>query len=1274
MDICWSDDDSSSVDAAPVFEASAPLSVEHPLQSTSVPSVTNCAGCSSEGGDGLDVEIARTGPVTGDARDCLNDEGMEIGDGDLGGPTDLGHGTGDAEATAGRRRGRGGDGEGGPGQASSAAASDGLQPRRSYAQSRPGPSHGKGGRKKGSGRRTKQNFGRGLRRVLGVLLSETTAENLSSDCDVPLAAAREALTLLQSWSSTTGREEVWLVPGVFGVIARWGEWRRDMHGNCASVCVWLSEDGHCRCTCVGTNVHQDNYAHGRPTRCQHAGTMEGVLEELSGALGIPPGRVREHLRKKMHRDPGAADGQAQDSDGLTFHVVGALHVAVCPSPAGALPVPLYLTATRSSCGFCPGARARVCSHLSVAYEAGAPYRGHRTSAQGKTRSLELSSVSRLPLPLVDCVAAVRTNADVCALTVAGGVFKIPAPLRCGFCTDRDKPHELSGASTRMGAIACSRGFCKMEVGVAKCSSCLQWVCRDGRDEHVVLLTMTSAATVTWVRSMALTTSEGMSLTTSVTRWIRTVRRETAAGVLPGERPARSGRVLRSIVLIGLDLMVTNLPPALFTCRHCMDADGRYECVSADSIWVGFGSGAEHVRFDHVTEAVPVNENAIRAAYLVRGESVRRVVRDVMKPRKPIKLLSKSVRAAERAVGFLVPDALPTKHAVAATEGELSIGTVLASVFDVKAAASKLLVAFKTALRTYKVRGSLESERRKAIAQHLSDYIANNGGDEHPATKSVPTPSAPSSTKAGGLAAGNADAAAAQREAADGGAELAGRADAAAAALPKETGTRAGGGAAAAIREKAVAAAAAPVAATSGQGRAAHAPRPGDGRATRPDRRVRSISLVEEHTSPKDNAAKKKRGAPATTMAPGTDGRQTKGRKPDCGRKAFVAGKGAADTNSPFLQPAVKKLGQDARRELLSSVTAITIDSVVLPFRPSHAPTLRQLAASLQHDDYKTVIGRLLSMSTSDEPLSDMDEDCKPVVEMLRELRFVQLGVRSCALLFAALPALAGALARCLLSVARSIDNFVSEWRKGPHAALQYEKTWSGGGRSQEEMHGDFKKAYPDASTNHRRTGTCAPSLPQCRPEPFLWAEVLSTGMCSKHYAKAHKFSPGAMTFCCGCKHPLILAFTVLDRKEAPQVLLNMLLTRFARIPKFLIYDFACGAFRVALGKLGWLLLDCTVVSDRFHMFNHLCSDAFDPRSYTKMDGVDTGAPEQRNAPIRRIQTTLQGMGVVPYANLLAYQTAVLNHEAQTKWSMGVNRLPEDVDLAGAYFSKFPCSC
>jgi len=95
--------------------------------------------------------------------------------------------------------------------------------------------------------------------------------------------------------------------------------------------------------------------------------------------------------------------------------------------------------------------------------------------------------------------------------------------------------------------------------------------------------------------------------------------------------------------------------------------------------------------------------------------------------------------------------------------------------------------------------------------------------------------------------------------------------------------------------------------------------------------------------------------------------------------------------------------------------------------------------------------------------------------------------------------------------------------------------------------------------------------------------------------------------------------SVLNCKEVLQVLLNMLLTPFARLPHFLICEFACGAFWLALGMLGWMIMDCTVVLKCSYMFNHLCCDSFDPRSYEKMDGADSGAPEQRNAPIRRIQ-------------------------------------------------------
>lgn len=1072
-----------------------------------------------------------------------------------------------------------------------------------YGQNRPGPKHGGGGRRKGSGRQTRTNFGRGARRAIGSYLCETSAEALSSACGIPMAAGERTVKMLHEWSTLPGSEEVWLVPGVFGVVARWGEWRRDSQGKSASVCVWLGSDGLSRCTCIGATSHHDNHVLERRTTCRHAGIFDALLGDIASALGAPADKVRQQFVKRVQQER-EADGDDQlAAHGSTFHVLSGLYVAVCPSAIGVVPVPVYLTSTRSSCSFCLGARTRCCSLLAVAQECGAPNRAHHASAQSSTRSLEVSAVSRLPLPLHNCIAAVRLNGEVSALAAAGGVFSVPAPSRCLYCTSRGEEHELSNPSTREGVMVCSRGFCKTEVVVSKCSSCKQWVSRDGRDQHIILLTTTTAATVCWARSMASSAADGMALTTSTTRWLRAVRRGMVAGVLPQDCPTRSGRILRNIVLVALKLMVEQLPSALFSCHHCMDADGRYLCVSAASIWVGFGSGVEHVTFQHVTEAVPENRQAVRAAYLVRGESVRRVIRDVMNPCKDFKLLARTTRPAEIAVSLLLPEALPSTRILEATAAEEAIAKLLSSVYDMEKAGRKLLVALKGALATYKTRNRAEGERRSAAARHLSAYI----DAKRPMT--TPAPSGPTTP-----------AEHPPRGAADGGTAPSRRH----ATTPTPVGL---------VRNDAV-------------------PVKSAGASNFPGRAKLLLVVRPANVASHGWAAKK--------------------RKPDCGRKAFNAGKGDVDTTSPFLRSHIKELDKDSRRELLSFVTAITIDSVVLPFRPCHAAVLRTLAEDLLRPDHPTVMAGALALATSGEQLSAADKT--PTVELLRDLRFMHLGVPSCVSLFPKVVELNGALAGVLVRISESIDKFVLEWRNGPEQTRKYQESWGGVGKSQAELCDVFKKAHPSASGNHEVTGTCAPSLPQCRPEPFLWEEVLSTGMCSKHYAKAHKFSPGAMTFCCGCKHPLILAFTVLDRKEAPQVLLNMLLTRFARLPRFLIYDFSCGAFRVALGKIGWLLMDCTIVSDRFHIFNHLCSDAFDPRSYTALDGVDSGAPEQRNAPIRRIQTTLQGMGVAPYTNLLAYQTGLLNHEAQTKWDLGVERLPEDVDLAGAYFSKYACLC
>lgn len=134
---------------------------------------------------------------------------------------------------------------------------------------------------------------------------------------------------------------------------------------------------------------------------------------------------------------------------------------------------------------------------------------------------------------------------------------------------------------------------------------------DGQGQHIILLSRTTACTAVWARSQARAASQATALSISTTRWLRAAGREVAAGVLPRERLKSSGHTLRELALTGLRLMTDRLEPALFTCLRCLQDDGSYLCITADSIRVGYGSRAsENDRFEHVSKKVPENDAAV----------------------------------------------------------------------------------------------------------------------------------------------------------------------------------------------------------------------------------------------------------------------------------------------------------------------------------------------------------------------------------------------------------------------------------------------------------------------------------------------------------------------------------------------------------------------------------------------------------------------------------------------------------------------------------------
>lgn len=184
---------------------------------------------------------------------------------------------------------------------------------------------------------------------------------------------------------------MWKFPGLFGTIARWEPWGRTDTGKSSSACTWLESGCFSRCTCVESDGYWDDCAHERPTTCRIAVTLSIVIEEMASACNISCDAMRQRLLA----------GTDQITAAQAYRVLGGLYVVVCPSEDSRLPVPVpaYFTAKRASCAFCAGGCARDRGHITAARESGAPKHDKRSVRALREMSLEVTSVTSLPMPL-----------------------------------------------------------------------------------------------------------------------------------------------------------------------------------------------------------------------------------------------------------------------------------------------------------------------------------------------------------------------------------------------------------------------------------------------------------------------------------------------------------------------------------------------------------------------------------------------------------------------------------------------------------------------------------------------------------------------------------------------------------------------------------------------------------------------------------------------------------------------------------------------------------
>jgi len=1071
---------------------------------------------------------------------------------------------------------------------------------------RRGGAAGMGGRPSGTGARTRENFSRGSLRVLAEALQLRGVAALLDDLvlgEVGLDERAAFTDLLSDWRGAAGKEEIYAMPYIFGVVARFSIWGKTDQGKRSCCCTWISADASVRCTCLGSDTYNADISINRSSPCEHSLIFVEAIALMAASLKVPNVVVRQWLFSSMaarSRDvPSADDLVDEEAPVWRFHkdVV----VVVSPHRGTTVPVPVHLPKKGVSCGFCPLSSVRGCSHTKLAEQ----YRVSNGNApiQLTSTSCVRSTVSTKSLSLFNCPGAIAFDRRVGELARWGGVYVLPAPDACPHCNAALTDVAAHQASTMPAIIHSTLGPCGMSVLRRRCPACELLCSRDGREDGVVLLSLTSGSTVAWARKCSEFVRSGTHISDVLSQCLSDWAGLKSAGLLPRTAKSRGADTLRAIILAYMRLCVVDPDRSLYDCTTCKMPCGRYLVVTSDCICLGYDANSQPFSFEHVCEAVPPVNTQSREGCLVVGEQARRMMRHALVPDDPAAVTDRTLRSAELALSCLFPVNPEGDGNSEEPSASKSIRKLLGMVWRVDAAALPLAESLLAAYRSTQVKPIKERQQRAAAAVKLAKSIEQ-------------------------WRAANPDAV----------------------ALYEACRIQA-------QKDLAAEAAAAAAAANGGEG----ADGAGSSRAVPPPSRRQ-----RRRTQAKKGAVK-----------PGDEP--------------------ALNIPKPLLQPHMQRLDANDADHICRMVLAFTLDPVIAGIKVRHFAGLEDLCRMLRSSNPRVAINLVVGEATS--RLSDGAAK-GPAAACLFELRHIMVALQAAALVFESVPSFATSIASVLDDAVSCARAFYADFAVDLKSRHEYMDRYLKDGATDEEMVAVFQERYPNASASTNKTGVYTPGRDQCRAEPFEKGDKTPCGTCEKGFNSSDKYSDGALTLCCACAHPKILGIVVLDRKESPQVLINALLSRFPRLPRYLVYDFACGVVRCAMSKLPWMLREMSVVSDRFHVCNHTCSHFYNANSYGELDFKNTLTHEQRNASIRKMEQILRGAGRYGYLALLCYQTSVLNSFAESRSVYQKSALeeaaaidaarpaglttaasakprvtlPVHFDLRADYFRRHPCRC
>lgn len=1105
-------------------------------------------------------------------------------------------------------------------------------------------------------------------------------------------------------------------------------------GTPSVVSTWMNHEGAICCSCVGRSAHvgRVRVSSSADSPCAHARTFEAAVSRLCWRMRVTVPMFRKQVPSVFDGDDatGGADNAATtayatedwDAEGpVEVFRAGQSVVAVVMSGVGSHQVvaPVLCSRKSTSCSFCDTAAGFSCVHALRCRSISRGTGGAADALVKKCGSDDVDAArSKLPISVFNCPRSVKVDIEVCGLMQQGKALVLAAPEKCPTCLSADNKGQIK---VDTGEVLCTMGFCRMELHSFYCSGkeCCRRIYPDGRDNCVVILSSSSASTAVLLRDMAReVTTGGSTFGACFRRWHNKYLDLRDSGTYPAMMSIspKSRQTVSSMFFLGLRLMCRDPPLWAFRCSDCQDEEGRFRVVTADGIWMGFLTRLASGQYQHPSQPCASVKARVEAASFHLSEWARRYLRMALKqPSKVVVIKAGQLRSAMRALAFLCPAALPNvTESLSESKKEClqHLVAMLGSVWSLQHACVSLCDGIVVFIK--KLLGPRSTLSADAIVQHRQtlqqlgewkagvlrpnfsgdvvgddvgaaapapllvghgdgDHPPAHGGavgDGHIAGAAAPAPApAPENPGVGG------------RAGAEVGGVVAGGGHAEGAGVPAPAAAGAGAVAGAAIGGAAVgggpvAGAGAPAPAAAAVGGDFGAPAAGQvlrgpiGAAVAGGEGVDPAARREQNIGHRQNRA----GVDAPAFALPLGARRARAPAASA-RQRHLDRSTSEPGESRCLLPAVADLGVTLHKDVASFCLALAVDPVVNTYKMRHCQALSSLSGLLKAESAMQQLNELFkncSDSVDAHPgLPDAEVQMSLLLVEHRMLFSFLAAISSSVTVF---ESLRRKVADVLSSLRVVVEDYYSTALDPDGSAAAFCERWGDPRVSPEQLRRRFKLDFPDASDDPLLTGAFFPGLFMCRPGAFAATDPPELGTCAKNYEEVHKhFSPGTFTICCACAHPKVIGFVVLDKREGPPSLLNAIISYFALLPQFVVYDFGCGALRSALGKLPFFIASVVLVSDLFHIVNHLCSDALHPRSYSGLDGSNTVAHEQRNAPINLMRRSLRACGQDEYIAIMQVENVMYNIMAHAR-SSSPCRLPEDYNYRKYYFSRNPCMC